>query len=190
MGLMPEIERAWISIDHKLFLWDYNDGLVCIIFHCQVVLILLSQSRTCLFLRPTRRDHTCRYCPTKARNVRGRYSTSTRYLHSHLCPAYWSGVVASARPRESNSKGTPTLRYRSFRFDRCWDGLSNRHWGREDLHARCSRRTPLRVPLPGEGFMVREKSSSNRPFAGRSAKPFATLCDSRLWRYVSRSTWF
>ncbi|KIM48278.1 hypothetical protein M413DRAFT_439999 [Hebeloma cylindrosporum] len=26
MGLMPEIERAWISIDHKLFLWDYNDG--------------------------------------------------------------------------------------------------------------------------------------------------------------------
>jgi len=26
MGLMPEIERAWISIDHKLFLWDYVDG--------------------------------------------------------------------------------------------------------------------------------------------------------------------
>ncbi|KAF9462165.1 nucleoporin [Collybia nuda] len=26
MGLMPEIERAWISIDHKLFLWDYIDG--------------------------------------------------------------------------------------------------------------------------------------------------------------------
>ncbi|KAH9487013.1 putative nucleoporin [Psilocybe cubensis] len=26
MGLMPEIERVWISIDHKLFLWDYNDG--------------------------------------------------------------------------------------------------------------------------------------------------------------------
>ncbi|KAF5355937.1 hypothetical protein D9756_004133 [Leucocoprinus leucothites] len=26
MGLMPELERAWISIDHKLFLWDYNDG--------------------------------------------------------------------------------------------------------------------------------------------------------------------
>ncbi|KAJ7487525.1 nucleoporin [Mycena galericulata] len=26
MGLMPEIERAWISIDHKLFLWDYVEG--------------------------------------------------------------------------------------------------------------------------------------------------------------------
>ncbi|PPQ62740.1 hypothetical protein CVT24_000434 [Panaeolus cyanescens] len=26
MGIMPEIERVWISIDHKLFLWDYNDG--------------------------------------------------------------------------------------------------------------------------------------------------------------------
>ncbi|KAJ7630864.1 nucleoporin [Roridomyces roridus] len=26
MGLMPEIERAWISIDHKLFLWDYMEG--------------------------------------------------------------------------------------------------------------------------------------------------------------------
>lgn len=23
MGLLPEIERVWISIDHKLFLWDY-----------------------------------------------------------------------------------------------------------------------------------------------------------------------
>ncbi|KAF9270147.1 nucleoporin [Marasmius fiardii PR-910] len=26
MGLIPELERAWISIDHKLFLWDYNEG--------------------------------------------------------------------------------------------------------------------------------------------------------------------
>ncbi|KAJ2920291.1 hypothetical protein MD484_g125, partial [Candolleomyces efflorescens] len=26
MGLLPDIERVWISIDHKLFLWDYNDG--------------------------------------------------------------------------------------------------------------------------------------------------------------------
>ncbi|KAJ7634229.1 nucleoporin [Mycena polygramma] len=26
MGLLPEIERAWISIDHKLFLWDYIEG--------------------------------------------------------------------------------------------------------------------------------------------------------------------
>lgn len=23
MGLMPELERVWISIDHNLFLWDY-----------------------------------------------------------------------------------------------------------------------------------------------------------------------
>ncbi|KAF8905503.1 nucleoporin [Gymnopilus junonius] len=26
MGLLAEIERVWISIDHKLFLWDYNDS--------------------------------------------------------------------------------------------------------------------------------------------------------------------
>ncbi|TBU35136.1 nucleoporin [Dichomitus squalens] len=26
MGLLPEIERVWISIDHNLFLWDYVDG--------------------------------------------------------------------------------------------------------------------------------------------------------------------
>ncbi|KIL70918.1 hypothetical protein M378DRAFT_95691 [Amanita muscaria Koide BX008] len=26
MGLIPELERVWISIDHKLFLWDYVDG--------------------------------------------------------------------------------------------------------------------------------------------------------------------
>ncbi|KAJ6519744.1 nucleoporin [Mycena sanguinolenta] len=26
MGLLPDIERAWISIDHKLFLWDYIEG--------------------------------------------------------------------------------------------------------------------------------------------------------------------
>ncbi|KAL1748480.1 Non-repetitive/WGA-negative nucleoporin C-terminal-domain-containing protein [Schizophyllum fasciatum] len=26
MGLLPEIERAWIAIEHQLFLWDYNEG--------------------------------------------------------------------------------------------------------------------------------------------------------------------
>lgn len=26
MGLMPELERVWISIDHNLFLWDYTEG--------------------------------------------------------------------------------------------------------------------------------------------------------------------
>ena len=26
MGLFPEIERAWITVDHRLFLWDYQDG--------------------------------------------------------------------------------------------------------------------------------------------------------------------
>jgi nuclear pore complex protein Nup155 len=26
MGLMPEIDRVWITIDHKLFLWDYIEG--------------------------------------------------------------------------------------------------------------------------------------------------------------------
>lgn len=29
MGLLPEIDRAWITINHKLFLWDYVDGLHC-----------------------------------------------------------------------------------------------------------------------------------------------------------------
>jgi hypothetical protein len=29
MGLIPEIERVWITIDHKLFLWDYVEGYVC-----------------------------------------------------------------------------------------------------------------------------------------------------------------
>lgn len=26
MGLLPEIDRVWIAIDHNLFLWDYVDG--------------------------------------------------------------------------------------------------------------------------------------------------------------------
>ncbi|KAA1468695.1 nucleoporin [Dentipellis sp. KUC8613] len=26
MGIIPEIEKAWIAIDHKLFLWDYVEG--------------------------------------------------------------------------------------------------------------------------------------------------------------------
>ncbi|KAI0053328.1 nucleoporin [Auriscalpium vulgare] len=26
MGILSELERAWIAIDHKLFLWDYVDG--------------------------------------------------------------------------------------------------------------------------------------------------------------------
>ena len=28
MGLMPEIDRAWVTIDNKLFLWDYVEGCV------------------------------------------------------------------------------------------------------------------------------------------------------------------
>ena len=31
MGLMPEIDRAWVTIDNKLFLWDYVEG--CAIRH-------------------------------------------------------------------------------------------------------------------------------------------------------------
>lgn len=26
MGLFPEIGRVWITIDHRLFLWNYSDG--------------------------------------------------------------------------------------------------------------------------------------------------------------------
>jgi hypothetical protein len=26
MGLLPEINRAWITIDNRLFLWNYEDG--------------------------------------------------------------------------------------------------------------------------------------------------------------------
>ena len=25
MGLFPQIHRAWMTIDHMLFLWDYTD---------------------------------------------------------------------------------------------------------------------------------------------------------------------
>lgn len=28
MGLLPEIDRAWVSIDHRLLLWDWADGSV------------------------------------------------------------------------------------------------------------------------------------------------------------------
>jgi hypothetical protein len=28
MGLLSGIERVWIAIDHKLFLWDYVEGCV------------------------------------------------------------------------------------------------------------------------------------------------------------------
>lgn len=28
MGLLSEIERVWVAIDHKLFLWDYVEGCV------------------------------------------------------------------------------------------------------------------------------------------------------------------
>ena len=26
MGLFPEIERAWLSIDSDIFVWKYEDG--------------------------------------------------------------------------------------------------------------------------------------------------------------------
>jgi len=28
MGLFPEIGRAWLTIDNRLFLWNYEDGFV------------------------------------------------------------------------------------------------------------------------------------------------------------------
>jgi hypothetical protein len=28
MGLFEDIERAWFTVDNKLFLWDYDDGSV------------------------------------------------------------------------------------------------------------------------------------------------------------------
>ena len=31
MGIIPEIERVWISIEHKLLLWDYTEGYVHLI---------------------------------------------------------------------------------------------------------------------------------------------------------------
>jgi len=42
MGLLPEIERVWISIDHKLFLWDYVDGYVA---YLSVALCWLTRHR-------------------------------------------------------------------------------------------------------------------------------------------------
>ena len=32
MGLLSEIERVWVAIDHKLFLWDYVEGCVICLF--------------------------------------------------------------------------------------------------------------------------------------------------------------
>jgi hypothetical protein len=32
MGLFEEIERAWFTVDNKLFLWDYSDGCVASLF--------------------------------------------------------------------------------------------------------------------------------------------------------------
>lgn len=26
MGLLPDIHRAWFTIDNQIFLWDYHDG--------------------------------------------------------------------------------------------------------------------------------------------------------------------
>jgi nuclear pore complex protein Nup155 len=28
MGLFEDIDRAWFTVDRKLFLWNYNDGYV------------------------------------------------------------------------------------------------------------------------------------------------------------------
>jgi nuclear pore complex protein Nup155 len=28
MGIIPEIERVWITVDHQLILWDYVEGSV------------------------------------------------------------------------------------------------------------------------------------------------------------------
>lgn len=54
MGIMPEIERAWITMDHKLFLWDYVEGCVFWIllnslnsaFHSQDLCSFIEQPNT------------------------------------------------------------------------------------------------------------------------------------------------
>ena len=28
LGIFPTIKRAYLSVDHRLFLWNYNDGSV------------------------------------------------------------------------------------------------------------------------------------------------------------------
>ena len=57
MGLLPDIERVWIAIDHNLFLWDYVDGCVDIDYALVHLGLTRPQSRAELFRRPTRRDH-------------------------------------------------------------------------------------------------------------------------------------
>jgi nuclear pore complex protein Nup155 len=40
MGLLPSIQRAWITIDHRLFLWNYQDGSDLYLFDEQDQIIL------------------------------------------------------------------------------------------------------------------------------------------------------
>lgn len=30
MGLLPEIRRAWVTVDNQLYLWNYETGDVCL----------------------------------------------------------------------------------------------------------------------------------------------------------------
>lgn len=55
MGLFPEIERAWLTIDSDIYVWVYKDGYVitslscyliaCYVYLCAVHLLTPSYSK-------------------------------------------------------------------------------------------------------------------------------------------------
>lgn len=70
MGIIPELERVFITIDQSLFLWDYVEGYVLIFILCHSMLTP-EQTRNKLFLRTTRRHYPCRCGQSQAGCIRG-----------------------------------------------------------------------------------------------------------------------
>jgi hypothetical protein len=111
MGLMPELERAWISIDHKLFLWDYNDGWVAFCALRNQTLTML-QAGTEFFRGPTRRYHLCYPRTTQSVSVHRGNIPSARHLYSRLSSPPRSISNLCSWTRQQTSQGNPILRYR------------------------------------------------------------------------------
>lgn len=62
MGIFPEIDRAWMTIDNKLFLWDFQERCVFCAFPSPSPALLLADRKhdPCLLPAPTSRATTSR----------------------------------------------------------------------------------------------------------------------------------
>lgn len=154
MGLIPEIERVWISIDHKLFLWDYIEGYVGVPSSHLQTDTTLSKSRYKLLRRSTRRHHPCSCRKAKSRRLCWWNNLRYGYLHTRVCSFDWFIDVYRPWPQQLLPQGNQIVCNRHDGFDRHRNDLCYGHVWWAYFHVRLPGRLSIRTALSAERIMV------------------------------------